>query len=34
MNFEIIFQLTALLFVFAAGPLIIILLSLQSDSGL
>nr|YP_010020323.1 photosystem II reaction center protein ycf12 [Ulva australis]YP_010020385.1 photosystem II reaction center protein ycf12 [Ulva fenestrata]QHD45024.1 photosystem II reaction center protein ycf12 [Ulva pertusa]QOK35242.1 photosystem II reaction center protein ycf12 [Ulva australis]QOK35304.1 photosystem II reaction center protein ycf12 [Ulva fenestrata]BBO58672.1 ycf12 protein [Ulva australis] len=34
MNFEIILQLTSLLFVVAAGPLVIVLLSTQTDNGL
>lgn len=34
MNLEILFQLTSLLFIVAAGPLVIVLLSLQSDNGL
>jgi hypothetical protein len=32
MNFEIIFQLTALLFVVAAGPLVILLVSSQKGN--
>jgi hypothetical protein len=32
MNFEIIFQLTTLLFVVAAGPLVILLLSARNGN--
>jgi hypothetical protein len=34
MNLEIILQLTSLLFIVAAGPLVIVLLSTQTDNGL
>nr|YP_009367428.1 hypothetical chloroplast RF12 [Sarcinofilum mucosum]YP_010733659.1 hypothetical chloroplast RF12 [Gayralia brasiliensis]YP_010733733.1 hypothetical chloroplast RF12 [Monostroma nitidum]ARK14444.1 hypothetical chloroplast RF12 [Sarcinofilum mucosum]WEG92930.1 hypothetical chloroplast RF12 [Gayralia brasiliensis]WEG93004.1 hypothetical chloroplast RF12 [Monostroma nitidum] len=34
MNFEVLFQLTALLFIVAAGPLVIVLLASRSNSGL
>ena len=34
MNLEIIFQLTALLLIVAAGPLVIVLLSTRAGNGL
>ena len=34
MNFEVVFQLGALFFIVAAGPLVIVLLSTKSGNGL
>lgn len=34
MNLEVLFQLTALLLIVAAGPLVIVLLASQGESGL
>ncbi len=34
MNLEILFQLTSLLFIVAAGPLVIVLLSTRAGNGL